>query len=140
MNKKTLACLIPMLTSAGCATMVKPSAEALQITSTPPGAEFVITDKRGQVAHSGHTPATVTLEKSNGYFEGAMYTVTCTKPGYTPAKEIIDTKISNWYFGNLLLGMPGVLLGMVAIDPHHGGMWRFDKETANVTLSPEASR
>lgn len=106
----------------GCATILGNNTQTLPIVTSPNGAEFKITDERGNVIQQGITPTTVTLPKHNGrYFGRKTYVINFTKAGYQPLYFPLLTQINGKYiFGNILFGGP---LGWFVLDPLNGGMY-----------------
>jgi hypothetical protein len=81
----------------------------------------------------GQTPSTLTLKASNGFFDGATYSVHFEKEGYDSQNVMLDSKIDGWYLGNVLVGG---LLGLLIIDPATGAMWKLE-ESLLVSLSKQ---
>lgn len=121
-----------ILTTTGCASIVGDSQYPVAITSEPEGANYEVRNSAGQLIHSGITPGTVTLKSGNGYFKSAGYSVKLRKDGYAEARTTIDSSLSGWYWGNILLGG---LIGMVIVDPATGAMWKLP-ETSSASLAP----
>lgn len=115
----------------GCASIVSDSTYPLSLNSNPLGSSFTITNKNGQLIHSGNTPATVTLKSGAGYFSGEKYFISLKKPGFEASEITVDTSLDGWYIGNILFGG---LIGMLIIDPITGAMWKLP-ETASAQLS-----
>ncbi len=125
MKKTVLLVLsIVMLVSlASCATVASESRYPVKITSNPDKAKITITDTNNRVVYQGKTPAVVTLEASNGFFQKASYTIRFEKEGFDDSIYMLTSTLDDWYWGNVLIG--GVL-GMVIIDPLTGAMWELD--------------
>jgi len=121
-----------ILTASGCASIVGDSQYPVAITSEPEGANYEVRNSAGQLIHSGVTPGTVTLKSGNGYFKSAGYSVKLRKDGYAEAKTTIDSSLSGWYWGNILLGG---LIGMLVVDPATGAMWKLP-EVSSASLAP----
>lgn len=113
--------IIAFLTS--CATIFSDSAYPVTITSDPNEAQITITDISNRIVYQGKTPATVSLEASNGFFQKGSYTIKFEKAGFDTSVYTLTSTIDGWYWGNLLVG--GVL-GMIIIDPLTGAMWKLD--------------
>jgi hypothetical protein len=127
---------IATLLTSGCASIVSKSEWPLTVKSNPPGAEAFIIDERGKEVHKGKTPMTVKLRSSDGFFHAATYDIELRLEGCETNRASITAKINGWYWGNILFGGFG-LVGLVAIDPATGAMWKFPKEYA-VELQPAA--
>lgn len=117
-----VAAVAAILSVQGCASIVGESRYPVAVSSAPPGASFEITDKNGTVVHSGNTPSTVTLKSGKGYFSGQTYTLRFKKEGYPDKTIELDSSLSGWYWGNILLG--GVI-GMLIVDPLTGAMYKL---------------
>ncbi|MBA1187702.1 hypothetical protein G7Z99_01410 [Pseudomonas entomophila] len=111
----------------GCASIVGESRYPVAVSSAPPGATFEITDKNGTVVHTGQTPSTVTLKSGKGYFTGQTYTLRFSKDGYPDRTLELDSSLSGWYWGNLLIG--GVI-GMLIVDPLTGAMYTLPEHAS----------
>lgn len=129
--KKTglLLAAVAAVSLSGCASIVSKSQYNVAVSSLPEGAAFVIKDKSGVKVHRGVTPQTVTLSSGAGYFQGATYTVDFTKEGHQPAVETLDSSLNGWYWGNIVFGG---LIGLLAVDPATGAMWKLDERVAKV--------
>lgn len=126
--------LMSIFFMTGCASIVSGTTDHVTINSSPTGAEFLIKDEAGISVHHGTTPATVTLERGSGFFNGQRYDVNFSAPNHASQTYPLDTSLNGWYFGNVVFGLFGVL-GFLAIDPATGAMWSLP-EHVNVSLSP----
>ncbi|WP_336333220.1 hypothetical protein [Pseudomonas putida] len=116
------AAVAAMVGIQGCASIVGESRYPVAVSSAPPGATFEITDKNGTVVHTGNTPSTVTLKSGKGYFSGQTYKLHFKKDGYPDKTIELDSSLSGWYWGNILLGG---LIGMLIVDPLTGAMYKL---------------
>ncbi len=116
------AAVAAMVGMQGCASIVGESRYPVAVSSAPPGATFEITDKNGTVVHTGNTPSTVTLKSGKGYFSGQTYTLRFKKEGYPDKTVELDSSLSGWYWGNILIGG---LIGMLIVDPLTGAMYKL---------------
>lgn len=116
------AAVAAMVGLQGCASIVGNSRYPVAVNSAPDGAAFEVTDKSGQVVHTGFTPSTVTLKSGKGYFTGQTYTLRFKKEGYPDTSVKLDSSLSGWYWGNLLIG--GVI-GLLIVDPITGAMYKL---------------
>lgn len=114
--------MVAIASLAGCASILGDSRYPVAVTSAPAGASFEITDKNGQVVHSGNTPSTVTLKSGKGYFSGQTYTLRFKKEGYPDKTVELDSSVSGWYWGNILFGG---IIGMLIVDPATGAMYKL---------------
>lgn len=111
----------------GCASILGDSQYPVAVSSAPAGASFEVTDKNGQVVHSGNTPSTVTLKSGNGYFSGQTYQLKFKKEGYPDKTVELDSGLSGWYWGNLLIGG---FIGMLIVDPLTGAMYKLPESVS----------
>ncbi len=123
----------------GCASIFNRTNQPVKVESSPSGLTFEIKDRDDKVVHTGITPATVNLSTRYGYFKGQSYTLTARRGGKVLATKQLNTEVSPWYFGNILVGG---LLGMVVIDPTSGAMWTLPDSvtltTGAIAMSPSA--
>lgn len=135
--RKTLGVAIAMaaVLTSGCASIVGDSKYPVQVSSAPTGAAFEITDKEGKVVHSGNTPSTITLKSGHGYFKGETYSLRFKKDGYSDKVVTLDSSLSGWYWGNILLGGP---VGMLIVDPLTGAMYKLPESVSADMGSPIA--
>jgi hypothetical protein len=95
----------------GCATIINGSSQEIAISSTPDGAEVWIDGAR-----MGMTPTKVTLKRKNDYV------VAVKKEGFREATLKIESEVSPWIAGNILLGG---LIGL-GIDFASGGAYHLN--------------
>ena len=131
---RTFLLISCVLFLCGCASIMSGSKDSVVFNSFPTGAEFLIKDENNKLVHHGTTPATVTLERGESYFDGQTYNIEFSKTGYIPESQKVDTSINGWYFGNFIFGG---LLGFLIIDPATGAMWSLP-DNVNVSLSPQS--
>lgn len=127
--------LIPAALSilmSGCASIVSDSQYPVSISSSPAGANFEVRNRAGVVLHSGSTPSSVSLKSGAGYFKGEEYTITFRKEGFADQQTKLNSSLDGWYWGNIIFGG---LIGMLAIDPATGAMYKLPEDTA-ATLAP----
>lgn len=105
-----------------CCSIVSKSQYPVTISSNPPGACFTLKKSNGMAMSTGTTPATITLNSSDGYFKPAKYIVEFTRKGVTQSVPL-NASINGWYFGNILFGG---LIGLLIVDPATGAMWKLD--------------
>jgi len=129
----TVTALTTTLLTSGCASIVGNSKYPVNVSSTPSGANFTITNKAGVVVHNGSTPNTVTLPSGRGYFKGEAYTITFKKDGYADASTTLETSMSGWYWGNILIGG---LIGLLVVDPLTGAMYKLPEGAAGNLGNP----
>ena len=115
--------IVMLVSLTSCATVASDSKYPVTITSNPNEAKITIADNNNRVVYEGKTPAVVSLEASNGFFQKASYTIRFEKEGFDDSLYTLTSTLDGWYWGNLLIG--GVI-GMVIIDPLTGAMWKLD--------------
>ncbi len=121
--------LLFSLSISSCATIFGKSKYPITIKSTPNAANIIITNKKGDTIFKGTTPAVVTLKSGNGYFKKASYLIRLSAPGYSEKIYPIDFILSEYYFGNILIGGA---IGMLIIDPLTGCMWALPARRNNI--------
>ena len=131
MNKILIA-LALSVSLTGCASIMGKNQYPVNISSSPEGASYTITNRAGQTIQQGMTPETITLKSSAGYFKGERYLLTFNKPGHEQQQFTLESGISGWYAGNILFGG---LLGLLIIDPATGAMFTLP-DAAFVNLTP----
>ena len=120
-----------------CCSIVSKSSYPVTISSNPPGANFTLKKANGMAMSTGGTPATITLNSSEGYFQPAKYMVEFSRKGVTQSVPL-NASINGWYFGNLLFGG---LIGMLIVDPATGAMWKLEDTTiATFNQTADAGR
>ena len=93
MKTKQIMSLSLIFALTACATIVGSKTQLMPIQSSPSKAEVIVVDETGTEVYRGHTPTTVTLDKSTGKYWGKKeYTITVKKEGYDPT--IIPVKAS----------------------------------------------
>jgi hypothetical protein len=85
---RTTVMLVSLVCLSGCASIVSGRDTPIPINSVPDGAAFTVVDENGTVTHKGVTPASVTLPRSGGYFNGRDYAITSRRRATTPPKPI----------------------------------------------------
>ncbi|MBE6419854.1 MAG: PEGA domain-containing protein [Akkermansiaceae bacterium] len=110
---------LPLLVNS-CATVVNGTTQEVVVKSNVQGARIYING-----IDRGVSPNLVTLERSESY------TLEMRAPGFATHREKLESSMSGWFAGNLILGG---IIGM-AIDLCAGSCWAFDD--VNVTLIPQ---
>jgi hypothetical protein len=120
--------------ATGCASIVNGGDQTIRLSTTPSNASYrLVNSANRQEVATGLTPAEIDVETKQAYMSGANYEVQFFKDGYEKANTQINTKLSGWYFANLLLPC-GIICGMLIIDPNTGAMWSLDKEDIHSDL------
>jgi hypothetical protein len=108
MKKSIALFLIVAVFSMSCATIITGTDQEMQIGSKPAGASFVIYDNYNMEVWNGTTPSTVVLPKGDGFFKGANYRLTITKPGYETQSIQIRAKLNGgWYLAGNCFSVGG---------------------------------
>jgi hypothetical protein len=113
---------VATLTIGGTCLWMTACASIVTISSNPPGANFTLKKANGMAMSTGTTPATITLNSSEGYFQPAKYVVEFNRKGITQSLPL-NASINGWYFANFLFGG---IIGLLIVDPATGAMWRLD--------------
>ena len=129
----TLAGILFML--SGCASIVGKSSETVRLDSNLDDVEVTVKNRAGFPVYKGNAPTSVILSKKAGFFSGETYSISAHKKGYHPQNIQLDTGVSGWYWGNILLGG---LVGMLIVDPLTGSMWTFDESTIYLDMQKES--
>jgi uncharacterized protein YceK len=134
MKVKMMLILLAMVMLSGCASIVAGSHRDISIKSTPPDAAVSIQERESkQIVHKGQTPLIVPLSTKGGYFKSKRYDVTISKDGYDTKTVNINSFLSGWYAGNIIL-WPVAVIGGLVIDPLTGAMWSLGPKDINVIL------
>ena len=124
---------IALVLGTGCASIIQGSHKTVQINSNPSGAKFTIFNEEGKAIESRNTPASVSLERSSGYFKAENYKLVFEETGYYTGETRLKGSINGWYWGNFVFGG---LIGLLAVDPATGAMWTLDPKETTYTLVP----
>ena len=122
---------------SGCASIFNGSTQPVSFKSEPAGASVSVVNRAGQNVGSGSTPVTLELRRGAGYFKPEVYKVRFEKPGFAAQELTITGSMSGWYIGNIVFGG---LIGMLAVDPVTGAMYKFEPEELSTTLQPEPAK
>jgi uncharacterized protein YceK len=134
MKAKMTLILLAMVTLSGCASIVAGGDRDINIKSTPSNATVSIQDRESkQIVHKGQTPLVVPLSTRGGYFKSKQYDVTISKDGYVNKTINIDSFLSGWYAGNIIL-WPVAVIGGLIIDPLTGAMWSLTPKNIDAIL------
>jgi S1-C subfamily serine protease len=123
----------------GCATIVSESANPVLFSTHPSGAVIEVQDSKGQVVFQGISPASTTLSTTQSFFTRHRYSVTFRKDGYQSSNAPVPITVNPWYWGNLGLGVIGLIPGMLIVDPM-GAMFQIDTKEISVVLQPDGSQ
>lgn len=132
-NKIVLGTTIITLVLSGCASIMSGGMDHVSVTSKPQNAHFAISDENGKVVQQGTTPSTVTLARSDGFYDGQTYKVSFDADKHASKTVALDTTLNGWYLGNVIFGGA---LGLLIIDPATGAMWDLP-ENLEATLAPK---
>ncbi len=130
-------CLMTMLAAftavSGCASIVHSGPRAVPVASSPPGAKVSIYDRSNRLVMTNTTPFVAQLPVKFGYFKSQNYRLDFELPGHSPVSVNLDSKVSGWYFGNLVFGG---LIGMLIVDPLTGAMFNLTPDKIEQSLTP----
>jgi hypothetical protein len=116
----------------GCASIVGDTSQNIGISSEPKSASVVITNEDGRSVFEGTTPATVNLDKGDGYFSGQSYMIRISKKGYESQTIPVTAQPNGWYIaGNFVFGG---LIGWFIVDPATGAMWNLTPDEITASL------
>ncbi len=112
-------CLIAGL--GGCADIINGSTEKIAVQTTSAtgevdGAQCALDNKKGSWQVT--SPGSVTVRRGSEPLD-----VSCTKNGYAPATEYVDSSTSGAVYGNVLLG-GGI---GATVDTVSGAAWKYPK-------------
>jgi len=131
---KMILILLATVMLSGCASIVAGSHREISIRSTPSDAVVSIQERESkQIVHKGQTPLIVPLSTKGGYFKSKQYDVTISKEGYATKTINIDSFLSGWYAGNIIL-WPVAVIGGLIIDPLTGAMWSLTPKNIDAIL------
>jgi hypothetical protein len=130
-----LLVLFISLLAPGCASIFGSSRFPVSISSTPYGANYIVTNRKGDTVFHGKTPATIVLKSYGGYFQKQSYLLKFNEEGFAEKTYPVEFRINGFYFANILIGGA---LGMLIIDPLTGCMWTLPASLRdiNATLEP----
>ena len=128
----TISLLALACSVTGCATIFTGTKQKISFNSEPIQSQISISNHKGEVVHTGETPATVKLRKGRGYFMPAKYTVVFNKEGYQTHTVNINARMSGWYVGNIIFG--GVV-GFLIVDPLTGAMYTLKPNDIQAVLN-----
>lgn len=121
--KKLFLSVLTVLTLASCSTVVNGKSQSYNIRSR--NQKIVVTNKYGKVVKEGYDQLNVTLNKGEGFFEGAEYTVMSGGKTYQIMPKI---NVGAFVVGNFFV--PG-LWGWI-IDGATGAMYDLTVEGQKV--------
>ncbi len=97
--KKTILASIALLGLTSCATILEGKNQTISIQSNPSCAKCGVFRQGQPIASVECTPSGVMIEKTKHDL-----TVTCTKQGYAPSSQILESGIEGAVAGNILVG------------------------------------
>jgi len=118
-----IALLVTPMLALGCASIMEGKTQSVSFNSEPAGASILINGMP-----MGVTPATITIKKSD--YDNAN--VQFKKEGYQDQQATLHTKITGWFWGNIITGG---LLGS-GTDAISGAMWEYSPDKYFVTMPP----
>ena len=118
--KNSLLILSILILTSSCATIMTGKTQEVTFDSEPQGAEVTV---NGRVI--GKTPTTIQLDKKTDQ------SVSFKLEGYKTQTRTLETKISAWFMGNIVLGG---FIGSTT-DGITGGMHEYSPNQYYITLS-----
>ncbi len=136
--KKLLLLAVSLSLLSGCASIVSGRPELVTFNSDPPDAKIIVCNERtGQCITTGQTPYAIPLERGQGFFKPAKYSLKCEKEGYEPCTRTLEAGLNGWYAGNIIFGG---LIGLLIVDPATGAMWDIKEHTITMSLVEKGIR
>ena len=114
----------------GCATLSHGTTQQISIATDPPGASCTLTRQGLGVATVDPTPGIALVERGE-----SDLLATCSKPGYKPAHQSLQSDVSVMTFGNALFG--GVIGSF--IDRSNGARYVYPDAVSLVLMPNPAS-
>lgn len=111
---------------AGCSTITEGPSQGLLVATDPPGARCEIRRRGDIIATIEQTPGTAVVHKSP--FD---ITIDCARPGYFPGAAVVDSRMDNMTYGNLLIGG-----GIGLIVDASTGAWNQYPRTVRIRMQP----
>lgn len=136
MKKLWIVISLVTLMLSGCATIVGDNTQLIKVSSEPSDANISVRDETNNEIFTGKTPATITLDKSDGSYWGKKhYVLTLSKAGYVQQSVQISAHANGWYIaGNLVFGG---FIGWFVVDPFNGKMYTLSPDVVNSTLKSD---
>lgn len=128
------AAMVAMTAVTGCASIFTGTTQKAAFDTAPSGAKITISDRAGNVVHSGETPFTVRLKRGAGFMRPQHYSVKFEKEGFVPKEVALASGPNGWVFGNILIGG---LVGVV-IDGASGAMFAVSPGSLSVPLEAQS--
>lgn len=116
---------VALFSLSGCATITAESDQLIELSTTPPGANCVLSNSQGSYTIAT-TPGSVIVPRM---FEPLG--VSCSLAGYAPVGTTLEAKTRGRAYGNiLLLGLPAI------VDASTGAGYEYEPARVNLTLAP----
>src|SRR5215475_2538258 len=122
---------------SGCASIVHGGLRSVSVASSPSGAKVSIYDRSNVLVQTSTTPFVAHLDPKYKYFRGQSYRLVFELPGHATAEAKLNSTLSGWYFGNLIVGG---LVGMLIVDPLTGAMYNLAPEKIEQSLGAEQAQ
>ncbi len=136
--KSTVLLLACLYFLSGCASIVSGGPEVVTVNSNPSDAKITIcNDRTGQCITAAQTPYAATLNRGQGFFTPARYSIECEKEGYEPSVRKLQAGMNGWYWGNIIFGG---LIGMLIVDPATGAMWDLKEQNIVMNLTEKSTK
>ena len=128
-----VACLFLMSMNTGCMTLLKPQSGTINVTSMPAGATVVVDGYE-----LGTTPLKARV-KNNQLSSGVLEV---KKAGYKTSKTNLNYQADEYFIGDCLFLLLGIIPGAVAIgvDVVNGYLYKFQPNSVEIKLEKEAKK
>jgi len=125
--KRIVLALLAAIVLPACSTITEGPSQGMLVTTDPPGARCEV-KQRGEVIETiEQTPGTVVVHKSP--FD---ITIDCTRSGHFPGAAVVDSRMDNMTYGNLLIGGA---VGLI-VDASTGA-WNQYPRTVRIRMMPQ---
>ena len=124
---RILAVVLVAALLTGCANVIHGSRQDIRVISIPSGA-IVRENFKNQATT---TPGVLTVDRKK-----TSYVLTFEKEGYKPVEVSLKRTIDGWLWGNILLGLYGIVFG-IAIDFSSGAAYKLTPGEVNVVLDQQ---
>jgi hypothetical protein len=125
--KRVVLALLAALVLPACSTITEGPSQGMLVTTDPPGARCEVKQRGEVIATIEQTPGTVVVHKSP--FD---ITIDCTRPGHFPGAAVVDSRMDNMTYGNLLIGGA---VGLI-VDASTGA-WNQYPRTVRIRMMPQ---
>jgi len=117
---RELALLLAAINTLSCASIINGRTQTIRVETDPSGVNLVVYP----TGDTATTPAEIELRRN------APYTIRIQDPGYTDESVLLSPIMSNWMYGNILIGG---LIGM-SVDISSGAAFKLIPSEVNIVL------